>query len=78
MPASKVTVSATFKLINPFEDVEESDPYYDAVLWAYYHEPEQITNGRDETRFEPDGIVKRGEAVTFLWRAEGCPAPTSM
>ena len=60
----------------PFVDVTEEDACYDAVLWAYFHEP-QITNGQDETHFAPDSTVKRGEAVTFLWRAKGKPEPTS-
>ena len=62
--------------INPFVDVFESDPYYDAVLWAYYAEP-QITNGIDATHFGPKQTVTRGQAAAFLWRAMGCPEPTS-
>ena len=61
---------------NPFVDVRESDPYYDAVLWAYYHEP-FITNGIDATHFGPMNTVKRCESVTFLWRAMGSPKPSS-
>ena len=37
MPASKVTVSATFAkkaVVNPFTDVDKDAFYYDAVLWA--------------------------------------------
>ncbi|MBO4330645.1 MAG: S-layer homology domain-containing protein [Oscillospiraceae bacterium] len=59
---------------NPFVDVSEEDACFDAVMWAYYHEP-QITRGVDENRFAPEAAVKRGEAVTFLWRAMGEPAP---
>ena len=61
---------------NPFTDVKESDYFYDAVLWAYYAEP-QVTNGIGGGLFGPDNTVKRGEAVTFLWRSVGCPEPTS-
>ena len=63
-------------LVNPFVDVFEDDYYYDAVLWAYYAEP-QVTNGIDATHFGPANTVTRGQAVTFLWRAMGCPEPTS-
>ena len=59
---------------NPFVDVSEADSFYDAVLWAYYHDP-QITNGIDATHFGPMSTVTRGQAVTFLWRASGCPEP---
>lgn len=64
------------KLVNPFVDVYESDEYYDAVLWAYYHDP-FITNGIDATHFGPKNTVKRCESVTFLWRAMGSPKPSS-
>ncbi len=61
---------------NPFEDVEEADYFYEAVLWAYYAAP-QVTNGMDATHFGPEETVTRGQAVTFLWRAMGCPEPVS-
>ena len=64
-------------LVNPFVDIYESDDYYNAVLWAYYANP-QITNGMDETHFGPHLTVTRGQAVTFLWRAMGCPEPSSL
>ena len=60
----------------PFADVQPTDACYEAVLWAYTHEP-QITRGQDDAHFAPDAIVKRGEAMTFLWRAMGEPAPTA-
>ena len=75
-----VTITGVSRLkeekVNPFVDIFETDPYYDAVLWAYYADP-QITNGMDETHFGPDLTVTRGQAVTFLWRSQGCPEPTS-
>ena len=61
---------------NPFTDVPESAYYYDAVLWAVNHEP-QITNGTGPDRFTPNAVCTRGQVVTFLWRAMGCPEPTS-
>lgn len=60
----------------PFVDVAEGDYFYDAVAWAVFHEP-QITNGTDATHFSPDATCTRAQAVTFLWRAKGCPEPTS-
>ena len=61
---------------NPFVDVSESSVYYDAILWAYYHEPQQITGGYTATEFRPGNPCTRGQVVTFLWRAAGCPEPT--
>ena len=61
---------------NPFTDVSESSVYYDAILWAYYHEPQQITGGYTATEFRPGNPCTRGQVVTFLWRAAGCPEPT--
>ena len=61
---------------NPFIDVSESSVYYDAILWAYYHEPQQITGGYTATEFRPGNPCTRGQVVTFLWRAAGCPEPT--
>ena len=75
MPANDVTIEA--KLVeNPFVDVSESSVYYDAILWAYYHEPQQITGGYTATEFRPGNPCTRGQVVTFLWRAAGCPEPT--
>jgi len=78
MPAGKVTVSATFMedntMLNFFVDVPATEYYYDAVLWAAKN---GITLGVDDTHFAPMAIATRGQMVTFLWRAAGCPEPTS-
>lgn len=55
---------------NPFTDVNVTDYYYDAVLWAVEN---GITNGTSATTFSPNATVTRAEVVTFLWRAEGEP-----
>ena len=59
---------------NPFKDVAEDAYYYDPVLWAVGHDP-QITNGTSATTFSPNAACTRGQVVTFLWRAKGCPEP---
>ena len=65
------------KPINPFTDVSEGKYFYDAVLWALYHDP-QVTTGTDETHFSPNKTCNRAQVVTFLWRAAGEPEPASM
>ncbi len=60
---------------NPFYDVNGSDWYYSAVMWAYYNSP-LITTGTDETHFSPAEQCTRAQVVTFLWRAAGIPEPT--
>ena len=60
---------------NPFNDVKEGTYYYNAVLWAV---EKGITNGTSDTTFSPDETCTRAQIVTFLWRYEGEPAPTSI
>ena len=57
-----------------FVDVATGSYYEDAVDWAVEN---GITQGTDDTHFAPDGICTRAQAVTFLWRAAGSPAPRS-
>ena len=58
-----------------FADVRDTDRYYyDAVYWAFWADP-QITNGIDKMHFGPRALCSRGQTVTFLWRAAGCPEP---
>ena len=79
MPASKVEIKATFMdgnaMLNYFVDVKANDYFYDAVLWAAQKD---ITSGTDAVHFTPDGVCSRAQAVTFLWRAAGSPAPKSV
>ena len=74
MPASAVTVQATFVKESSFTDVAVDSYCYDAVLWAV---EEGITNGTTATTFSPNAACTRGQIVTFLWRAAGSPAPAS-
>ena len=59
-----------------FKDVPEDAYFADAVVWAVQHKP-QITNGKSNTAFAPADTCTREQAVTFLWRAAGCPEPTA-
>ena len=56
-----------------FTDVAEDAYYADAVEWAV---EKGVTTGRRDGIFDPDATVTRAEAVTFLWRMAGEPAPT--
>ena len=56
-----------------FADVPADAYYSDAVQWAAEN---GIANGIDETHFAPDATCTRAQAVTFLWRAAGSPAPS--
>ena len=60
--------------VNPFVDVPEDGFYYESVLWAVEN---GITTGTTETTFDPNGKCQRAQVVTFLWRAKGCPEPTT-
>lgn len=51
---------------NPFVDVNKSDFYYKAVLWAVEN---GITNGLSATSFGIDAICNRAQIVTFLYWA---------
>ncbi len=73
MPDGTVVIRATFVPI-AFRDVTKSDYFYDAVLWAVEN---GITNGTGEGIFSPHLECTRAQAVTFLGRAAGSPAPRS-
>ncbi len=60
--------------VNPFQDVHTSDYFHDAVLWAYAN---NVTKGTSDTTFSPQNTCTRGQVVTFLWRAMGCPEPNT-
>ena len=74
MPGSQVTVTAVFAGGASFTDVPAGSYYEDAVIWAVSN---GITTGVSASRFDPDGICTRAQAVAFLWRAAGSPAPAS-
>jgi len=87
-PSGKVNIEVTFKEIAevpgegtpskpeklPFTDVPNDAYYAEAVRWALEN---GVTSGSSDTLFNPNGICTRAQAVTFLWRAAGSPAPES-
>lgn len=84
MPASKVTIEATFaekqadESVAPeklFADVSADDYYYEAVKWASEN---GVTGGIGENLFGAKLPCTRAQIVTFLWRAAGSPEPKGM
>ena len=76
MPASKVTVEASFVEIEPvpselpFTDVAADAWYHDAVAYVYDN---GMMNGVTENTFAPNATTTRGMIVTMLHRLEGEP-----
>ena len=74
MPDEPVDLKVLFlRNENPFLDINETQFFYDSVLWAFEN---GITGGVDATHFGPAGVCNRAQVVTFLWSAAGKPAPT--
>ena len=57
-----------------FSDVNPGKFYTEPVVWA---SEQEIAAGTSPTTFSPDDACTRAQAVTFLWRAAGKPAPKS-
>lgn len=57
-----------------FTDVPDTAYYAEAVNWAV---AKKITGGVGNNLFAPNATCTRAQAVTFLWRAAGSPAPKS-
>ncbi len=73
MPASKVTVKATFikDLVTlPFIDVHPGDWFYDPVCYVY---SQGLMTGTSATTFEPNTHLSRAMLVAVLHRLEGSP-----
>lgn len=74
MPASAVTVRASFTAIAPeelpFVDVPAGAWYEDGVRYSYEH---GLMTGTSATTFAPEVTTSRGMIATILWRLEGSP-----
>lgn len=57
---------------SPFKDAPMSHTFFKAILWAYQ---KGITKGYSDGTFGVNRNVSRGEAMMFLWRLKGKPAP---
>ena len=75
MPDEAVNIQVLFlRHENPFLDVNETQFFYDPVLWAVEN---GITSGISADAFGPLVVCNRAQVVTFLWRYAGCPEPTA-
>lgn len=78
MPASKVTVEASFMKENPntgawenpFADVVEGAWYYDSIRYAYEN---GLIAGYPNGLFGINDTITRGQIATILWRMEESP-----
>lgn len=70
--ATQTEVIPTLTPSENFDDVEAGDYFYDAVNWAVTN---GVTAGTSAATFSPDAACTRGQVVTLLWRAAGCPEP---
>ena len=71
-PQSQLGGNITWVAYDPdlFLDVPVDSFYYEPVVWAFEN---GITTGISDIEFGPEGQCQRGQIVTFLWRAAGCP-----
>ena len=59
---------------NPFTDINSSQYYAEAVMWAKNN---NITSGTSSTTFGGEQTIDRKQAITFLWRLEGSKEPAA-
>lgn len=69
-PETPETPDETPVAENPFTDVAEDSPFYNAILWAV---DQKITAGKTATTFAPRENCSVAQIITFLWRAKGEP-----
>ena len=60
---------------NPFKDVFNTDDYYEAVMWALQ---KGVAAPNADGMFDPRTGCTRAQAVTFLWKLAGSPAPKAV
>lgn len=69
--AAELTLSETD--YNMFTDVKPDSAFLSAIQWAVVR---GITNGTSDTTFSPGNTCTTANIITFLWRANGSPAPS--
>lgn len=71
---SIITATTPSAISAVFADVPREEDYAPAVQWAY---EAGVTTGTAQGLFTPERACTRGEALTFLWRALGCPTASA-
>ena len=69
-----LSMATTAFAANQFTDVSKQDYFYKSVMWALEN---GVTSGTSATTFSPYNTCTRGQVVTFLWRLNGEPEPTT-
>ncbi len=57
----------------PFSDVNNSDWYYDGIVYAYGN---SLFSGKSHNVFSPNGLMTRAQVMTVLYRLAGSPETT--
>ena len=65
------TYSDTKTFVNPFTDVQDTEWYYEAVIYNYTN---GIMEGMSQNTFEPGTILNRAMIAQILYNMEGRPA----
>ena len=73
-PTPTPTPGVTAEKVGGFNDVVKTDYFADSVLWAV---DKGITAGTSKTTFSPNSTCTTAQILTFLWRSQGSPEPTS-
>ena len=73
-PTPTPTPGVTAEKVGGFSDVVKTDYFADSVLWAV---DKGITAGTSKTTFSPNSTCTTAQILTFLWRSQGSPEPTS-
>lgn len=72
VPVQPTPVIPEVPATSAFKDVAQNVYYFKPVQWAVF---KGITSGTTADTFSPDATCTRAQAVVFLWRAAGSPAP---
>lgn len=70
-----LSTQPTVPTVGGFTDVKKTDWFADPVLWAV---EKNITAGTSDTTFSPNADCTTAQILSFLWRANGSPKPTTV
>ncbi|MBO4459033.1 MAG: S-layer homology domain-containing protein [Clostridiales bacterium] len=68
--------TVSIKILVAYEDVKDTSKFW--FVPTYYMSIKDVVKGYDnQTKFKPANNCTRAQMVTFLWRLEGCPKPST-